>query len=389
MVTIPASEDSEMAVLGAAMTNRAWREEVLGSLAPDDFHKPFHEQVFTAMIALHNAGDAIDYRSLHFVTDLDEARLLELQCAAPLVLAPALKRVQDDSARRRLIGLGTEMIDRAAATDLPIDESVKELSRRLEDVRLPGDPFVPALDAADFVAAEDETYEWVIPGLLEQTDRVIWTAGEGVGKSELQLQLAVMVASGIHPFKRVPIKRRSVLLVDIENPERQLRRRVRAMLERAGDAYRGGLKLTEQRPAGIDLRNPRDFRWLDRHCELEKPALVVIGPLYKAFRVKGRESKSDETAAEEAAYALDRLRERHGCAISIEAHAPHGDSNDRAGLRPYGASLWMRWPEFGFGLKPVPGERIVQLKAWRGSRDRDREFPSELHVGHRWPWEAA
>lgn len=385
---IPQDLDAERAVLGAAMVNRAWREEVLRSLAAEDFHAPFHQQTFAAMVTLHGAGDPIDHDSLHYATTLDDGRLLEIQCSAPLALGPALKRVQDDAARRRLMALGTEIIDRASDQAFAPAETVATVERLLTDVRLPADSFTPAIDAADFVAVEDEVYDWVIPGLLEATDRVIWTAGEGVGKSELQLQLAVTVASGIHPFTRVPMKRRRVLLVDIENPERQLRRRVRTMLERAGDAYQGGLKLTEQRSAGIDLRDPRDFRWLDRHCELEKPELLVIGPLYKTFRVKGRESKTDETAAEEAAYALDRLRQRHGCAISIEAHSPHGDSNDRAGLRPYGASLWMRWPEFGFGLKPVPAAREVEVKSWRGMRDREREWPERLFVGTRWPWEA-
>ena len=36
-------------------------------------------------------------------------------------------------------------------------------------------------------------------------------------------------------------------------------------------------------------------------------------------------------------------------------------------MRPYGASIWMRWPEFGLHITDTG-----QLKHWRGDRDEAR-----------------
>lgn len=389
MVTIPHDLEAEAAVLGACMVNRAWRDQTLATITAEDFYAPEHSQVFQAVMDLHASGEPADHSAVTFRTSLPKEKLVRLQASAPLSLAAPLSVVADRAARRRLIGLGSAVVERAADLTADVGITVGALQRETETVRLPVDQFTPARDASDLIAEPDDEYDWIVPRLLEAGDRIIWTAGEGVGKSEMQLQLAVMLAAGIHPFARYDIRRLRVLIVDLENSERQLRRRVRRLVEKAGDRYRGGLKITEPRMAGIDLRDLRDFRWLDRHCEQVRPELLVIGPLYKAFRVRGGEKKTDETAAEEAAFALDKLRQRYGCAVSIEAHSPHGDHGDRDGLRPYGASLWMRWPEFGFGLKPVPGEKEVDVKQWRGMRDRDRDWPTKLYVGNHWSWEAA
>ncbi len=46
------------------------------------------------------------------------------------------------------------------------------------------------------------TYDWLVPNLLERKDRLIVTGGEGSGKSYLLRQMAVMMASGMHPFDK-------------------------------------------------------------------------------------------------------------------------------------------------------------------------------------------
>ena len=59
-------------------------------------------------------------------------------------------------------------------------------------------------------------------------------------------------------------------------------------------------------------------------------------------------------------------------------------------VRPIGASLWLRWPEFGYGLRPAsgfdPAERLVDFVGWRGDRDV-RNWPKQLRAGSLWPWE--
>ncbi|MDP8958289.1 MAG: hypothetical protein M3N51_03605, partial [Actinomycetota bacterium] len=79
---------------------------------------------------------------------------------------------------------------------------------------------------------------------------------------------------------------------------------------------------------------------------------------------------------------LDRLRASYGVALLLEAHSPYG-SGGSGPRRPYGGSLWSRWPEFGLHL----AESGV-LSHWRGARD-EREWPSALTRGGEWPWIAA
>ena len=66
-----------------------------------------------------------------------------------------------------------------------------------------------APDLYEFLAIVDPPSDWVIPGLLERGDRLIWTGFEGLGKSVVVRQLAVCAAAGVHPFTREPDRPRS------------------------------------------------------------------------------------------------------------------------------------------------------------------------------------
>ena len=66
----------------------------------------------------------------------------------------------------------------------------------------------------------DLSYDWVIPNVLERQERVIVVAAEGAGKTTLARQVALMSASGIHPFRRDAMKPARTLMIDLENPER-------------------------------------------------------------------------------------------------------------------------------------------------------------------------
>ncbi|HEY3478819.1 MAG TPA: hypothetical protein VGL02_07955, partial [Streptomyces sp.] len=88
-------------------------------------------------------------------------------------------------------------------------------------------------------------------------------------------------------------------------------------------------------------------------------------------------------------------RATSGCAVLMEAHAPHHNGQGaHRNLRPLGSSLWMRWPEFGFGLRPVEDEKSAsnaegcrgrRFMPWRGLRD-ERDWPQYLKQGEHWPW---
>lgn len=232
------------------------------------------------------------------------------------------------------------------------------------------------LELDEFLALDMPEYDWLVPGLLERTDRVILTGPEGGGKSTLLRQLAVQLASGIHPFGGDPYPALRVLLLDLENSTRQVHRKLRPIRLAAGNAYTGGLML-HVRPQGLDLLDAEDTAWLRALVDATRPQIILTGPVYK---LAGGDP-TEERTARAVAVELDRLRVLYGCALVLEAHTPYGSNGGKRPERPYGASLWSRWPEFGLYLDPDSGA----LRHWRGARD-ERDWPALLQRGGDWPW---
>src|SRR5690606_41049990 len=79
------------------------------------------------------------------------------------------------------------------------------------------------------LAAVDEPYAWVVPGLLERSDWLILTGSEGLGKSTLFRQMAVCAAAGINPFTAERHAPQRVLYIDVENSRRQAKRALRPL----------------------------------------------------------------------------------------------------------------------------------------------------------------
>lgn len=250
------------------------------------------------------------------------------------------------------------------------------------------------------MAQTEEPHEWLVPGLLERTDRLIITGFEGAGKTELVAQFGITLGAGLHPFTGhlVDPKPLRVLVLDVENSRRQIRRRWARMRTRVdelrarADADPVDWDDTVRfviRPDGVDLASPPECARLEQAIALTSPDVVVGGPIYKLTRADVR----DEPAARALVDVLDRLRVKHRFALVIEAHVGHGgEFTGGRRLRPVGSSLFLRWPEFGVGLRAHSEARqqerpdLVELVSWRGARDQ-RDFPTLLgHSRNELPW---
>lgn len=382
----PHDLDAERDLLGAALLTDDARDALLDATTSADFYSDEHARIFAAIADIHAEGAAVTPMTVAVAAGLQKRTLLEIQAASSSSLgAPFLaEKVAEQALLRRMLVIAGELASAAYDSDLNALTTATEALAVVAD--RPG-AAKPAIEAAELAAREWE-HDWLVHGLLERGDRLIVSGPEGGGKSLLLRQMAVMLASGVHPFSRVSVRKLRVLIVDLENSEPQIGRSLRGLLSVAGSAYPGSLWV-KSRPQGMNLRSPRDARWLDALMIRHVPDVLVLGPLYKAATASGRESKNDETVAEQTAAAIDRLRVKHGCAVLIEAHSPHGEGSDRAGFRPYGASLWLRWPEFGFGLAATKDEQgTVEVKKWRGARERGRSWPKALQPGGlgEWPW---
>lgn len=241
----------------------------------------------------------------------------------------------------------------------------------------------------DFVREKDDNnFEWVIPGLIERSERVIVVAAEGVGKTMLARQVSILSACGLHPFSFQPIRPIRTLFVDLENPERIIKRISRKIFDEA-------MKLSRMtsvpeahlfmKPAGLDLLRDGDRALLEKRLEETKPELICIGPLYKSFVDPG--GRTSEAIAIEVAKYLDDIRTAYKCALWIEHHAPLGSTMATRDLRPFGSAVWSRWPEFGIALHPAIGSAFTyDVKHFRGARD-ERPWPLVLARGRQFPFD--
>ncbi|ETK36162.1 DnaB-like helicase N-terminal domain-containing protein [Microbispora sp. ATCC PTA-5024] len=396
---------AEQSVLGAMLISQAAVETALARVTPGDFYRPAHRIIFEAITAIARSGEPLDATIvmarlqsenwLHVVGGGPYLHTLMETCLTPANITHYTAIVRERAVRRRLIAASRGITQRAYAADGEDAVGLAEMAvRELESVRdfeISEDDAASTLTIKEFLEVKDEEYDWIVPDLLERGDRMILTGTEGLGKSTLFRQLAVTIAAGIHPFDHYEIEPKRVLVVDVENTPKQVRRKIRPMVAQA-ELQRRPIEETnlwlEIRPEGLDLANDRDVSWLLRRISLIRPDIVFLGPLY---RLAPRALNTDDEAAPILA-VLNMIRAKGACVL-LEAHAGHAlMAGGRRDLRPRGSSALLGWPECGYGIRRADTEeaksrRIVDFESWRGDRD-ERNWPERLGAGGVWPWSA-
>jgi 5S rRNA maturation endonuclease (ribonuclease M5) len=313
-----------------------------------------------------------------------------LRDAIVIIIADADKpgRAHAHKIERALQGIAAAVEIREAAEGKDVsDHLAAGLSLKDLNVTSDGDTDAEpelAVDLTVFVRQPDPPEQWVVPKLIERGDRIIWTGTPGLGKTMVTRQIAVAVAAGIHPFRLHKIPAKKVLFLDCENRVRRSRRKFRelvALCEVMRFPLQPGMFRIVHRPAGIDVTRSEDADFVLERVTAYKPDLLVIGPLYKLHAIDANE----ETSARAITHVLDLALGISDSALLVEAHAPHGEV-----LRPAGSGLFMRWPDFGYGMRKLDPQkkRRVSIEAWRGPRD-DYEWPQELiwgTPGRDFPW---
>jgi replicative DNA helicase len=382
-MSIPFNQEAEQALVGDMLVGFTdCIEHVSERLCSSDFYVPAHGNVFDAIVRLHRQGARVDA-----VTVADELHrrgqdcdIVELQLHGSSAWRKHTEIVLRYSLARRLISAGSELVEAAKdVTRDPVDTLLTAKSI-LAAIDLPVGT-VPAdlYDRPDLTDLEQQPVSaWVIPGIARVGWRVLFVGFEGKGKSVLLTQIAGATAAGIDPFRNRPIPPQPTLLVDLENPRDVVADRLRKLPEGKESC------MIWHRPAGINVRRRADRAEFEKVIEHSRPKLVCIGPLYKLYRSEARES--DETAALEVQAILDDLRERYGFALLIEHHAPHADAGTKRKARPYGSSLWLRWPEFGIGLEDSTARRgSLELTRFRSDRVK-ASWPDRIDRGGTLPW---
>lgn len=386
---------AEQFVLGAILSDPRVARDIQKRLSPGDFSDMRYGAIYSGMLQMIVAGEPVDFLTVwdHLAAwdvrgiDLDD--LSRWASSVPTSTAGAYYAsiVRDASTGRQATAVGVSLQQKHHNPAAVIEKAIEDL-RRIRDAGTASDESVRWLRDVLDVPEQDDEYEWVIPDMLERQDRLMLSAGEGVGKSTLLRQVAILAAAGIHPFRFTPMEPIRVLVVDAENSERQWRRATRHLAERAMEKGRrdprGNIGL---HCVGVmDITKSSDLGRMHRWMDEVDPQLVVLGPLY---RMVGGSPMDKDTDVAPVLSALESIRERD-VAMLIEVHAGHARSTSgERELRPRGSSALLGWPEFGLGLRRNKerqwGRSTYSLVRWRGDRDR-REWPT-LTRGQFWPWE--
>jgi len=383
----PHDERAEQAVLGSATI---WAQNVpvlLQTLVGSDFYVPRHQRWFAALATLHARGEAIEtsgvVAEMERMGEVDGPEVVRiLATVAERNIGGAMRVVAEHSLRRRLLLEADQLKKQALDPTVDPAELLDETRAQLVSLETPLTGVEPDdVSVEDFIAATlAEPTPWIVDGLIRQGWRTVVVAREGQGKTWLLRQMAVCSAYGIHPLRfQRSIEPVRTLLIDLENPDDHLCHSLTRLVSQAQRFTKTERPVNRlwRRQGGINLRRRADRTEVETLLQRRRPQLLVMGPLYKSYRVKG--SDSWDLVASEVQEILDDWRYRFELSILIEDHAPKGKD-----LVPFGSSLWLRWPEVGIALEEKHGE--LEVGRWRGDR-MPTDWPTSLARGVVWPWE--
>jgi replicative DNA helicase len=297
--------------------------------------------------------------------------------------------VRDHANMRRLAASVTRAQAAIEQGKRSVEEITADLAAALDEQEAYSSSGLGIIDFTDMWDTPEDVRKWVVPHMLRQNERLILTGPEGGGKSVLVAQMALGAAMGVNTMSpgletHDPLR---VLMLDVENDRLQIKSNMRKIVPILNEMSGGVTPLIEWVDVrDIDLSEPVERQRVIRLAKERQPQLMYLGSLYKL----APEGDRVDTAFGHVSRTVDRIRAETNTSILIEAHTGHGMQNDRNGaMRPYGSSMWLRWPEFGMAMIPRRDHKgVAEVKHWRGARSDDRIWPAGLRRSGTLPWAA-
>lgn len=295
------------------------------------------------------------------------------------------EKVRDVSRKRAVTKALTRGLDRLSK-NWSADDVMEDVLTDLSTMPKPAASDDDTWTLADLMALKVENEPFTLPRMLRRNERLVLTGSEGGGKSVFVYQMLTGAAFGVDTFTMERYQPKRVLFLDVENNEFQARANldkiVPTLHEIAPDVDPDWRSMKRR---VVDLMASKDRTEIIRRVIHYSPDILYMGTAYKLADV------SDETHRSVRAIqsVVDRIRQEVNCTVIVEHHAGHGHMNDRNNMRPEGSSYWLRWPDFGYGMQPLPttnGQRLMRLGAWRGDRATDRQFPVAVKQSTVMPW---
>lgn len=252
----------------------------------------------------------------------------------------------------------------------------------------------PAYGIRTFIETDFANGKEIIPGHFAEANICLLVGPEGFGKSLFLRQLAIMCAAGINPFTTADMEPLRCLFIDGENPESQ-QKLDWVTLDYLARRHRDGVALTDDSLTIIaawedspSITHPNGEAWLMERINAYQPDICFMGPV--SDLVDGK--LADDDVVRKFKRTLYRARAICGTGFIVEHHSPHRMQGDKTReMRPYGSSVFRRFPDFGYGLQPTETAGEFELAPFRGARVRSRDWPRKLRWGQpgsmEWPWE--
>ena len=223
--TPPHNLEAEQALLGAILVNNEACDKVSSFLAPEHFFEPLHARIFEAASTLIKVGKLASPVTLKTYFENDAtirdiggtAYLARLAASATTIINAEEygRSIYELAQRRKLIGIGTEMVNEAFDPD--VEDSAKDLIERAEQTLYSmaetgkyGQGFKPivqalthAIDMASAAYQRDGGLSGLSTGLrdldeklggLQSSDLIILAGRPAMGKTALATNIAYNVA---------------------------------------------------------------------------------------------------------------------------------------------------------------------------------------------------
>jgi len=138
----PSAIEAEESLLGAMMLSADAVAIAYDLVRPEDFYRPLHGQIFSAIIALSNAGEPIDYVTVqnqiqqHGSTPVDIGVLsaLSMNTANSANANQYAMLVREKSQQRKLISVASEIVDEAYKPTDDVDMLIDQAEARINAI---------------------------------------------------------------------------------------------------------------------------------------------------------------------------------------------------------------------------------------------------------------
>jgi hypothetical protein len=171
-------------------------------------------------------------------------------------------------------------------------------------------PVLRALDTHRMLTTDPPPLEWLVDGVFARGHHTLFGGREKRGKSLVQLIFAVCMASGGGEVAGITVEPGRVLIIDAENGERMIWRRLRQVV--LGEAFADNLTVHEAR--GFELR--RDLGLVTELAGACRADLVLLD----SFRALWSGNERDEGEVTEALQPVTDLAHDLDIAIGTTHH---------------------------------------------------------------------